>query len=98
MTDAPETRYTRSADGTNLAYQVSGDGPLDLVFMQGTGLPIDLLSEDAGFIRLRRRLDTFSRTVWFEGRGMGASEGHPREGLVAEITGGGLREGKRERE
>ena len=32
MTDAPETHYTRPADGTNLAYQVSGDGPLDLVF------------------------------------------------------------------
>ena len=26
MTAAPETRYTRSADGTNLAYQVTGDG------------------------------------------------------------------------
>ena len=35
-----------------------------LVFTHGTGIPIDLLSEDAGFIRLRRRLDTFSRTVW----------------------------------
>jgi class 3 adenylate cyclase len=79
VTDAPETQYTRSADGTNLAYQVSGDGPHDVVFTHGTGIPIDLLSDDAGFIRLRRRLDTFSRTVWFESRGMGASEGHPRE-------------------
>jgi class 3 adenylate cyclase len=85
VTDAPETHYTRSADGTNLAYQMSGDGPHDLVFRHGTGIPTDLLSEDAGFIRLRRRIDTFSRTVWFEGRGMGASEGHPREGLAAEI-------------
>jgi hypothetical protein len=79
VTDTPETRYTRSADGTNLAYQVSGEGPINLVFMHGTGIPIDLLAEDTGFIRLRRRLDTFSRTVWFESRGMGASEGHPRE-------------------
>jgi hypothetical protein len=30
MTAVPETRYTRSADGTNLAYQVIGDGPLDV--------------------------------------------------------------------
>jgi hypothetical protein len=30
MTDAPETHYTRSADGTNLAYQLSGHGPLAL--------------------------------------------------------------------
>jgi len=77
MTAAPETRYTRSADGINLAYQLTGDGPLDLVFQNGTGIPVDLLSEEPGFVRLRRRLDTFSRTVWFEGRGMGASEVTP---------------------
>jgi hypothetical protein len=54
MTDAPETHYTRSADGTNLAYQVSGDRPLDLLFLHGTDVPVDLLSEDPGFLRLRR--------------------------------------------
>jgi hypothetical protein len=32
MTEAPETDYTRSADGTDLAYQVSGDGPLEWKF------------------------------------------------------------------
>jgi class 3 adenylate cyclase len=85
MTDPPETHYARSVDGTNLAYQVSGDGPLDLVFTHGTGIPIDLLSEDAGFIRLRKRLGTFSRTIWIEGRGMGASEGDPRDSLLGEI-------------
>jgi hypothetical protein len=74
VTDTPETRYTRSADGTNLAHQVSGDGPLDLVFIHG-GIPIDLLSEDPGFLRVRRRLGTFSRTVWFDARGGGASAG-----------------------
>ena len=44
MTDAPETHYTRSADGTNLAYQVTGDGPFDLVFVGGPP-PIELLSD-----------------------------------------------------
>jgi len=34
VTDAPETHYARSADGTNLAYQVTGDSPLQLVFLQ----------------------------------------------------------------
>jgi pimeloyl-ACP methyl ester carboxylesterase len=84
MTDIPETRYTRSADGTNLAYQVTGDGPLDLVFLHGAGIPIDLLSEDPGIIRVRRRLGTFSRTVWFDRRGLGASEGDPRASLADE--------------
>jgi pimeloyl-ACP methyl ester carboxylesterase len=84
MTDAPETRYARSADGANLAYQVSGEGRLDLVFLH-TALPVDLLSEDPGFVRLRRRLGTFSRTVWLDPRGVGASEGDARDSNVEEI-------------
>jgi class 3 adenylate cyclase len=79
VTDAPETRYTRAPDGTNLAYQVSGEGPLDLVFLHGSPISIDLLSDDPGFLRLRRRLNTFCRTVWFDGRSVGASEGDWRE-------------------
>jgi class 3 adenylate cyclase len=86
VTTAPETHYTRSADGTNLAYQVSGHGPLDLVFAHMSVIPIDLLSDDPGFIRIRRRLATFSRTAWFDARGWGASEGDPRESLAGEIS------------
>src|SRR5262245_3128646 len=37
----PETTFARAADGTYLAYQVSGDGPLDLVFLIGGGIPIE---------------------------------------------------------
>jgi class 3 adenylate cyclase len=85
MIDTPDTHYARSADGTNLAYQVSGDGPLDLVFVHGTGIPIDLMWEDPGFVRLRKRLGTFSRTIWFDGRGWGASEGDPRDSLAGAI-------------
>jgi class 3 adenylate cyclase len=77
-------RYARSADGTNLAYQVSGSGPLDLVFLP-LAVPIDLLSEDPGFLRVRRRLDTFSRTLWFDARGMGASEGDPRDSVAGDV-------------
>jgi class 3 adenylate cyclase len=86
VTDDPETRYTRSADGTNLAYQMSGHGPFDLVFVISAGIPIDLLSEDPGFTRVRRRLDTFSRTLWFDARGLGASDGDPRDSLVGEVS------------
>jgi class 3 adenylate cyclase/pimeloyl-ACP methyl ester carboxylesterase len=85
MTDTPETRYTRSADGTNLAYQISGDGPLDLVFLHSSAIPIDLLSEDPGFIRVRKRLDSFGRTMWFDIRGMGASEGDAWDSRAGEI-------------
>jgi class 3 adenylate cyclase len=90
VTNTPETHYTRSADGTNLAYQLSGDGPLELVFLIGVPIPIDLLSEDPGFVRVRKRLGTFSRTLWFDRRGMGASEGDSRDSVVPEIFGADL--------
>jgi len=82
--DIPETLYTGSADGTNLAYQVSGNGPLNLVFMDGGG-PLDLLKEDPGFLRVRKRLGLFSRTVRWDPRARGASEGDPRDSLAGEI-------------
>jgi class 3 adenylate cyclase len=85
-----ETQYTPSADGTNLAYQVGGDGPLELVFVPSP-IPIDLISDDPGFIRLRRRLETFSCTVWFDARGMGSSEGDPRAALAGDISDADLR-------
>jgi class 3 adenylate cyclase len=85
MTDIPDTRFTRSADGTLLAYQVSGDGPLEVVFDIATAVPVDLLSEDPGFVRVRRRLSTFSRTLWFDARGTGTSEGDPRDTIPGEI-------------
>ena len=85
MTGTPETHYTRSVDGVNLAYQLSGDGPHELVFVPAP-IPIDLLSDDPGFLRLRRRLETFSYAVWFDARGMGASEGDPRASLVGDVS------------
>jgi class 3 adenylate cyclase len=72
-----ETQYTRSADGTALAYQVTGDGPLDLLFLPGHAIPVDLMWDDPGWVRIRRRLSAFCRTVWIEPRGFGASEGDP---------------------
>jgi class 3 adenylate cyclase len=89
VTDVPETHYTRSADGTNLAYQVIGDGTLQLVFCHWSP-PIDHLSDDPGCVRVRRRLGTFSRTLWFDPRGVGASEGDPRDSRAGDIYSGDL--------
>jgi class 3 adenylate cyclase len=75
VSDVPETRFTRSADGVRLAYQVSGEGPLNLVFVRDEAMSLDLMWDDPWFVRLSKRLGQFSRTVWFEGRGVGASEG-----------------------
>jgi class 3 adenylate cyclase len=91
VSDVPETRFTHSADGTRLAYQVSGEGPLNLVFSREEALPIDLMWDDPVFLRLSKRLGAFSRTVWFEPRGIGASEGDFRASAASEsLTRDGL--------
>src|SRR5262245_44118952 len=75
MSDATATQYVRSADGTNLAYRVTGDGPLDLMFLTATNFPIDLMWDEPAVVRIGRRLGAFARTIWFDPRGGGASEG-----------------------
>jgi class 3 adenylate cyclase len=82
-TASPETQYARSADGTHLAYQVGGAGPLELVLF--SGIPIDLAAEEPGIVRLRKRLTRFSRALWFDARGRGASEGEPRDAILEEV-------------
>jgi class 3 adenylate cyclase len=85
VSEIPETHYARSADRTSIAYQVSGAGPLDLVFLGGDSGPLDLLWEDPGFRRLNRRLGAFSRTVWCETRGWGASAGNAHDSFLSEF-------------
>jgi hypothetical protein len=68
VSDVPETRFTHSADGVRLAYQVSGEEPLNLVFVRDEALPLDLMWDDSWFVRVSKRLGTFSRTVWDEPR------------------------------
>ena len=75
VSDIPETRFTHSDDGVRLAYQVSGSGRLNLLFLRDEAMPLDLMWDDPWFLRLTKRLGTFSRTVWLENRGAGASEG-----------------------
>jgi class 3 adenylate cyclase len=75
VSDVPETRFIQSADGVRLAYQVSGEGPLNLFFASDDTLPLDLMWDDPVFVRLSKRLGSFSRTVWSEAAGVGASEG-----------------------
>ena len=87
--ETPETQYTRSADGTGLAYQVTGDGPLDLLFLPSSAIPVDLMWDDPGWVRIRRRLAAFCRTVWIEPRGFGASEGNPVD-VAGEVVDGDL--------
>ena len=69
MPAAPETRYARSADGAYVAYQVWGDGPVDLVTSGSAVMwPIDLLWDEPRVAEVLERLGTFSRTILFDCR------------------------------
>ena len=69
----PETRYAKSGD-VHIAYQVIGDGPLDLVFVPGFVSHLELAWEEAALVRFYQRLASFSRLILFDKRGTGLSD------------------------
>src|SRR6516164_4891703 len=69
----PETRYA-SSGGVNIAYQVLGTGPHDLVFVLGWVSNIEGVWEQASFARFLTRLSSFSRLILFDKRGTGLSD------------------------
>ncbi len=68
----PTTHYVE-VDGLQVAYQVIGDGPIDLVFHHGF-CHLDLQWDVAAEAAFNRRLASFSRLILFDRRGTGASE------------------------
>ncbi len=76
----PPTRYARSGD-VNIAYQVLGDGPLDLVFVMGWVSHLEYFWTEPSFARFLRRLSSFSRLILFDKRGTGLSDRVPLDGL-----------------
>src|SRR5271167_2714719 len=86
MDERPLTRYAHTHDGVSVAYQVTGTGELDFVVSSALSFPIDLLWEDPGFVRFAKRLGHFTRTIWCEYRGMGASGGNFQDGLAEETA------------
>jgi pimeloyl-ACP methyl ester carboxylesterase len=78
---SPETRYAKTADGVHVAYQVVGDGPIDMVFVMGWVTNIELMWEEPEFARLLGRLASFSRLILFDKRGVGLSDRVPEERL-----------------
>jgi class 3 adenylate cyclase len=70
---AQTTHYARSGDAS-IAYQVVGDGPLDLLFLAGWLTQLEQLWEAPANRRFLERLTTFSRLIMFDTRGTGLSE------------------------
>jgi pimeloyl-ACP methyl ester carboxylesterase len=69
----PETRYALSGD-VNIAYQVIGDGPVDIIMVPGLVSHVEFAHELAGYTAFLRRLSTFARVVTFDKRGQGLSD------------------------
>ena len=72
MSGTPRTHYASRGD-LDIAYQVLGDGPNDLVVMPGPFIPIDSIDNEPSMYRFYRRLASFSRVIRFDQRGMGMS-------------------------
>ena len=69
----PKTRYAKSGD-LNIAYQVLGEGPFDLVYVPGWVSNVELIWEREKPARFLERLASFSRLIMFDKRGTGMSD------------------------
>ena len=84
MAEVPETRFAETPGG-RIAYQVVGDGPIHVLFTHSPQFPIDLMWDEPSLVRFLDGLSWFSRHVWFDPRGRGASDPLPHvEGRFAE--------------
>jgi pimeloyl-ACP methyl ester carboxylesterase len=70
----PSIHYARTADGLNIAYEVLGEGPADLIVIPGVASNIEMYWENPRWSRFMRRLSTFSRLLLFDRRGVGLSD------------------------
>ena len=68
-----ETRYARSGD-VHIAYQVTGDGPFDLVYVPPFVSHVELQWQVPSGVALIERLSSFSRLIRFDKRGTGMSD------------------------
>lgn len=76
----PRTKYVDYA-GSSIAYQVVGDGPVDVLYLSGFVSHVDVRWESPAFAAFLNRLATFGRLILFDRRGSGASDPMPLDAL-----------------
>jgi class 3 adenylate cyclase len=76
----PETKYARSGD-YSIAYQVIGEGPIDLVYVPGFVSHVEIVWEEPHAVRFIERLASFARLIIFDKRGTGLSDRVPTSEL-----------------
>ncbi len=72
--EIPETRYARSADGAYIAYQVFGQGDVDLLWISPWFSHLELLWEYPPVVRFHREMASFARVILLDQRGVGLSD------------------------
>ena len=70
-------RYARNRDGQSVAYQVTGEGPLDIVFIPDWVTNLEVMREEPTVARFLDRVSSFGRLVFFDKRGSGLSDPVP---------------------
>jgi class 3 adenylate cyclase len=66
----------------DIAYQVFGDGPIDLLVLPGPSIPIDSIDAEPSMYRFHRRLASFGRVIRFDQRGIGLSSRVPSMDVI----------------
>jgi class 3 adenylate cyclase/pimeloyl-ACP methyl ester carboxylesterase len=74
-------RYALNED-VHIAYQVVGDGPIDLVYTAGIWSNLDVMWDEPRWARYLSRLASFSRLILFDMRGVGLSDRGPEPPVV----------------
>jgi pimeloyl-ACP methyl ester carboxylesterase/class 3 adenylate cyclase len=72
--ESPETRYATTSDDVTIAYQVVGNGPVDLVWIPGYVSHVEFAWTHPPLARLYQRIAFFSRLILFDKRGTGLSD------------------------
>src|SRR5579862_1425298 len=75
----PDTRYARSGE-LHIAYQLIGDGPIDLLWVPTWIWEIEHMWEDPSTARMMQAMASFSRLIMFDRRGLGLSDPRPGGG------------------
>ena len=84
MSDLPETKYAKTPDGLHIAYQVFGDGPIDVAYVPGFASHLDLMWENPATLYGLRRLSSYARVILHDKRGTGLSDRDTRPGTLEE--------------
>jgi class 3 adenylate cyclase len=86
LVSVPETLYAETSAGL-VAYQVLGTGPPDVLANMAAQVPVDLMWDEPRFVRFLNGLSSFSRHIWFDAQGIGASDSiAPAEGRLVETV------------